>query len=94
MVLPTIIATALVRVVASGGPIIIVASSPADHIVVILRLASVAEAVVHRGPFRGVLTPSRHGDLGLLYHGNLEKVSELTANPSPLHGRGLGHCPD
>ena len=47
MVLATSVAAALVRVVASGGPIVVVASSPADHIVVILRLASVAEAVVH-----------------------------------------------
>ena len=48
-VLPTVIVAASVRVVASGGPIIVVAPSPADHIVVALRLASVAEAVVHRG---------------------------------------------
>ena len=47
MVLPTVVATALVRVVASGGPIIVVALSPADHIVVTLRLVSIAEAVVH-----------------------------------------------
>ena len=46
-VLPTVVATTSVRVVALGGPIVVVASSPADHIVVILRLASVAEAVVH-----------------------------------------------
>ena len=47
MVLATIVAAALVRVVASGRPIIVVASSPADHIMVILRLTSVAEAVLH-----------------------------------------------
>ena len=46
-VLSTIVATALVRVVASGEPIIIVAPSLADHIVVALRLASVVEVVVH-----------------------------------------------
>ena len=46
-VLPTVIATASVWVVASGGPIVVVAPSPTDHIVVALRLASVAEAVVH-----------------------------------------------
>ena len=46
-VLPTVVAAALVRVVASGGPIIVVAPSPADHIVVALRLTSVAEAIVH-----------------------------------------------
>ena len=42
----TVVATASVRVVASGGPLVVVAPSPADHIVVLLRLASVAEAVV------------------------------------------------
>ena len=47
MVLATIVAAASVRVVASGGPIVVVASSPADHIMVILRLASVIEAVMH-----------------------------------------------
>ena len=48
-VLPTIIAAASVWMVAMGGPLIVVASSPADHIVVALRLATVAEAVVHHG---------------------------------------------
>ena len=47
MVLATVVAAASVWVVASGGPIVIMASSPADHIVVILRLASVAKAVMH-----------------------------------------------
>ena len=47
VVLPTIVATASVWVVALGGPIFVVVSSPTDHIVVVLRLASVAEAVVH-----------------------------------------------
>ena len=54
-VLATVVEAALVRVVASGGPIVIVASSPADHIMVILRLASVAEAVVHRGGPKAVV---------------------------------------
>ena len=53
MVLPTIVATASVRVVALGRPIVVVAPSPADHVVVALRLASVAEAVVHRGGLVG-----------------------------------------
>jgi len=48
VVLSTIVATTSVRVVASGGPIIVVAPSPADHIVVALRLALVAEEIVHR----------------------------------------------
>ena len=47
VVLATVVAAASVRVVASGRPIVVVASSPADHFVVILRLALVAEAVVH-----------------------------------------------
>ena len=49
MVLPTIIATTLVWVVASSGPLVVVAPSPADHVMVALRLAPFAEAVVHRG---------------------------------------------
>ena len=47
MVLPTIVATTSVRVVASGGPIVVVASSPTDRIVVVWRLASIVEAVVN-----------------------------------------------
>ena len=47
MVLPTVVATTSVRVVASGGAIVVVAPSPADHIVVALCFVSVAEAVVH-----------------------------------------------
>ena len=58
---PTVVATASVRVVASGWPIIVVAPSPADHIVVALRLASIAEAVVHRGGLVGSGCPSRLG---------------------------------
>ena len=46
-VLATIIAAASVQVLASGGPIVVVASSPADHIMVILRLALVVEAIMH-----------------------------------------------
>ena len=95
MVLPTIVATASVRVVASGGPIVVVAPSPANHIVVALRLTSVAEAVVHRGgleavvcrgPFRGVHAPSRRGAFGLLHRGGLEKASKRAVDSLPLGG--------
>ena len=55
MVLPTVVATASMRVVALGGPLVIVAPSPADHIMVALRLVSVAEAVVHRGGLEVVM---------------------------------------
>ena len=47
MVLPTVVATASMRVVASGGPLIVVAPSSADHIVVALRLMPAAKSVVH-----------------------------------------------
>ena len=47
MVLPTVVATTSVRVVASGGPIVVVALSPADRIVVVWRLTSITEAVVN-----------------------------------------------
>ena len=61
MVLPTIVATTSMRVVASGGPIIVVAPSPVDHIMVALRLVLVAEAVVHRGGLVGYRCLSRLG---------------------------------
>ena len=60
-VLPTIVAATLVLMVAPGGPLVVVVPSPADHIVVALRLASVAEAVVHRGGLVGSWCPSRLG---------------------------------
>ena len=47
MVLATVVAAASVRVVASGRSIVVVASSPADCIVVVWRLASIAEAVMN-----------------------------------------------
>ena len=46
MVLPTVVAATSVWMVASGEPVVVVAPSPTDHIVVLLRLASVTEAVV------------------------------------------------
>ena len=39
------VAATSVRVVALGGPIVVVASSPADRIVDVWRLVSIAEAV-------------------------------------------------
>ena len=59
MVLATVVAAALVRVIASGGPIVVVVSLPADHIMVVLHLTSVAEAVVHREGLVGCRCPSR-----------------------------------
>ena len=44
-----VIAATLVHMVASGGPLTVVASSSADHLMVTLRLASVIEAVVDQG---------------------------------------------
>ena len=49
MVFPIVVAATSVRMVALGGPLIVVAPSPADHLVVALRLALVAEAVVQQG---------------------------------------------
>jgi hypothetical protein len=45
----TVITAAPMRMVASGGPLTVVAPSSADHLVVTLRLASVIEAVVDWG---------------------------------------------
>ena len=60
-VLPAVVAIGSVRVVTTGGPMVVVKPSPADHIVVALRLASVAEAVVHRGGPVGCRHPSGLG---------------------------------
>ena len=57
-VLPTVVATTLVWVVASGGPLVVLAPSPTDHIMVALCLASVAKAIVHRGGPIGRWCPS------------------------------------
>ena len=48
-VLLTVVAAAPVRMVAPGGPLIVVAPSSADHLMVGLRLALVVEAVTDRG---------------------------------------------
>ena len=48
-VLPAIVATTSVWVVAPSGPLVVVASSPADHLMVSLHLALVAEAVKQQG---------------------------------------------
>ena len=48
-VFPAIVATASVWVVAPSGPLIVVALSPADHLMVSLHLASIAEAVKKHG---------------------------------------------
>ena len=45
-VLPVVVAATSVWVVSLGEPVVVVAPSPADHVVVLLRLASVAEAVM------------------------------------------------
>ena len=69
MVLPIVVVATSVRVVASGGPIVVVAPSPVDHIVVALHLALVAEAVVHQGGLVGYRCPTRLGmnrDLSIL----------------------------
>ena len=51
MVLLAVIAAASVRVVTPSGPFVVVASSPADHLMVSLCLTSIAEVVQkHRGP--------------------------------------------
>ena len=49
MVLLTVVAATSVRMVAPGGPLTVVAPSSADHLVVALCLALVAEVVVQQG---------------------------------------------
>ena len=48
MVLLTVVAATLMRMVASGGPLTIVALSSTDHHMVTLHLVSVVEVVVDR----------------------------------------------
>ena len=48
-VLLTVITATSVRMVAPSGPLVVVASSPADHLMVSLHLASIAEAVKKHG---------------------------------------------
>ena len=61
MVLITIIMATSVWMVAPGGPLIIVASLPANHLVVALRLASVAEVVMQQGDLVDCRCPSGLG---------------------------------
>ena len=77
-VLPAVVATASVRVVASSGPIVVVVPSPADHIMVTLRLTSVAEAVVHRGALLafGARAGSGRTEASLSYRGGAVGSSE------------------
>jgi len=63
VVLPTVVAATSARVVASGGPIVVMAPSSADDIVVALRLTSVTEGVMHRG-----------GPEAVVHRGGLEAV--------------------
>ena len=49
MVFVAVVAAAPVRLVTSGSPITVAAPSSYDHVVVALRLAPFAEAVMHRG---------------------------------------------
>ena len=90
MVLSTIVAAASVQVVASSGPLIVVASSPADHLVVALRLTSVAEAVVQQGDPVDCRCPSGLGmnrGLPILLRRCHGKVR---GTPAPLGGGTLG----
>ena len=61
MVLLAIVVTASVWVVAPSGPLIVVASSPADHLMVSLHLTSIAEAVKKHGGPVGYRCSSRLG---------------------------------
>ena len=118
-VLTTVVATASVWVVASGGSVV-VAPSPANYFVVALCLALVPKSIAHRGgpvdrrcasglgTDRGILAPARlrcgllrsasapagGGTFGLLHCCGLEEVAELSADPSPFGGGGLGHRSD
>ena len=89
-VLLTVITATSVRMVASGGPLIVVASSPADHLMVSLHLALVAEAVEQQGDPVGYRCPSELGTyrglpiLSRQCHGKVQGAS------APLRGGTFG----
>ena len=60
-VLLTVITATLVWMVALGGPLVIVVSSPADHLMVCLHLTLVAEVVEPQGDPMGYWRPSGLG---------------------------------
>ena len=90
MVLPTIVATTSVWVVALGGPIVVVAPSPADHIMIALRLVSIVEAIMHRGGLVGfgcLTRPWTNRGLSILSrrcHG------QFRGAPAPSRGGAFG----
>ena len=69
---PTIMATTSVHLVAPGGPIVVMAPSSAVHVVAVLRLALVVEAVVHRGGPEVVV--HRGGPEAVVHRGGPEAV--------------------
>ena len=58
MLLLTVIMATLVRMVALGGPLIVVVLSPTNHLVVAPHLALVVEAVEQQGDPMGYRCPS------------------------------------
>ena len=89
-VFPAIVATASVWVVAPSGPLVVMASSPTDHLMVSLHLASIAEAVQKHGDpvgyWRSVGLRTSRG-FPVLPRRCREKVRGA---PAPLGGRTLG----
>ena len=71
MVLLAVIAAASVWVVTPSGPLVVVASSPADHLMVSLHLASIAEAVKKHGTLWaiGARAGSGRAEASLSYRG-------------------------
>ena len=53
-----------------------------------------APARLRCGLLRSASAPAGGGTFGLLHRRGLEEVAELSADPSPLGGGGLGHCSD
>ena len=102
MVLLTIITATSVRMVAPGGPLIIVASSPADHLMVSLYLALVAKAVEQQGDPMGYRCPRRLGTyrgfpiLPRRCHGKLRGTSTPSRGGTLglLHYGGLKEIPE
>ena len=61
MVFLAVVAATSVHMVASGGPLTVVASSSADHLVVSLPLVSIVEVVKKQGDPAGQRCSSRFG---------------------------------
>ena len=90
MVLLAVVATASVWVVAPSGPLVVVASSPADHLMVSLHLTSITEAVQKHGDPMGYQRSSGLGTCRGFPVLPRRCRGQVRDAPMPSGGRTLG----